>query len=160
MPPRLWLQVSLCRARPSPSTIHDTTFNSIISSSSTYRFRVCVCVRVVLQPLTVVALGPLTNVALACRLAPDFPNRVKLVVMGGATAAQGNQGPASEFNFVCDPEAASICLLKFPTVTLLPWELMVKHTLKWERVDAWTSRDNPRSKFLFHMLEKLAVRER
>jgi len=116
--------------------------------------------RVSLQPLTVVALGPLTNVALACRIAPDFPSKVSLVVMGGAITARGNQGPASEFNFECDPEAASICLRLFPTVTLLPWELMLKHTLPWERVEAWTSRENERSTFLRHMLEKVAAREK
>lgn len=112
------------------------------------------------KPLTVVALGPLTNVALACRIAPDFPSKVSLVVMGGAITARGNQGPASEFNFECDPEAASICLRLFPTVTLLPWELMLKHTLPWERVEAWTSRENERSTFLRHMLEKVAAREK
>lgn len=64
--------------------------------------------------LVVAAIGPLTNLALACKLDIDFPRRVKaLYVMGGAERA-GNVTPASEFNFHCDPEAAHLVLKKFP----------------------------------------------
>jgi purine nucleosidase len=58
--------------------------------------------------LHVVAVGPLTNVALACRLDPQFPRRLKrLVVMGGAAAVPGNVTPAAEANFYNDPEGAA-----------------------------------------------------
>lgn len=61
----------------------------------------------------VAAVGPLTNLALACKLDVAFPQRVKaLYVMGGAERA-GNVTPASEFNFHCDPEAAHLVLKKF-----------------------------------------------
>mmetsp|Transcript_28544 Transcript_28544/g.53888 ORF Transcript_28544/g.53888 Transcript_28544/m.53888 type:complete len:162 (+) Transcript_28544:445-930(+) len=43
------------------------------------------------KEVTVIACGPLTNIALACRLDPEFPNKVgRLVVMGGASKSQGN----------------------------------------------------------------------
>jgi inosine-uridine nucleoside N-ribohydrolase len=59
--------------------------------------------------LHLVALGPLTNVALACRLDPAFPRRLRrLVVMGGAAAGPGNVTPAAEYNFYHDPEAAAV----------------------------------------------------
>jgi inosine-uridine nucleoside N-ribohydrolase len=62
----------------------------------------------------VAAIGPLTNLALACKLDLSFPQRVKsLYVMGGAERA-GNVTPLSEFNFHCDPEAAHLVLKKFP----------------------------------------------
>ena len=49
---------------------------------------------------TLVAIGPLTNLALAVRLMPDFAARVpRLVVMGGAYKAMGNETWAAEFNF-------------------------------------------------------------
>ena len=55
--------------------------------------------------LVVAAIGPLTNLALACKLDIDFPKRVKaLYVMGGAERA-GNVTPSSEFNFHCDPRS-------------------------------------------------------
>lgn len=57
--------------------------------------------------LNLVAVGPLTNVALACRLDPGFIGRLnRLVVMGGAATVAGNVTPAAEANFFNDPEAA------------------------------------------------------
>ncbi|HEU5316504.1 MAG TPA: nucleoside hydrolase [Chloroflexota bacterium] len=59
------------------------------------------------RDLCVVAVGPLTNIALACRRDPSLPRKVrKLVVMGGAATVPGNVTPASEANFYNDPEAA------------------------------------------------------
>ena len=70
--------------------------------------------------LVVAAVGPLTNLALACKLDVAFPQRVKqLYVMGGAERA-GNVTPASEFNFHCDPEAAHLVLKKFAHTVRLP----------------------------------------
>ncbi len=61
-------------------------------------------------PLTVAALGPLTNLALALRLAPHIASRIeRLAVMGGARDL-GNMTPAAEFNFWVDPHAAAIVL--------------------------------------------------
>ena len=57
--------------------------------------------------LTIVTLGPLTNLALALRRAPGAFSRVKrIVVMGGAARMPGNVTPAAEFNIFCDPLAA------------------------------------------------------
>lgn len=60
------------------------------------------------EPVVLVTLGPLTNLALALRLDPDFVRArvVRHVAMGGNIAAAGNTGPHSEFNVWCDPEAA------------------------------------------------------
>ena len=60
-----------------------------------------------LQPLTIVSLGPLTNLALARNRQPDLFSRVKeLIMMGGAYLGPGNITPAAEFNIFADPEAA------------------------------------------------------
>ncbi|WP_179137609.1 ribokinase [Candidatus Entotheonella palauensis] len=59
--------------------------------------------------LTIVALGPLTNIAQALRQAPDTMRRVgHLIIMGGAVAVPGNVTPTAEFNIYVDPEAAAI----------------------------------------------------
>ena len=61
--------------------------------------------------LTIVALGPLTNLALALQQDARRLGRVgRIVVMGGAIAVPGNTTPAAEFNFFVDPEAAAAVL--------------------------------------------------
>lgn len=60
------------------------------------------------EPVVLVTLGPLTNLALALRLDADLVRSrvIRHVAMGGNIAAAGNTGPHSEFNVWCDPEAA------------------------------------------------------
>jgi purine nucleosidase len=59
--------------------------------------------------ITLVTLGPLTNIALALRIRPDLPRYVRrLVMMGGAIAAAGNVSPVAEANVHNDPEAARL----------------------------------------------------
>jgi purine nucleosidase len=59
--------------------------------------------------VTLVTLGPLTNVAVALEREPSLPRRLRrLVIMGGAYGAQGNTTPTTEWNIHCDPEAARI----------------------------------------------------
>ncbi|MEU9204867.1 nucleoside hydrolase [Streptomyces sp. NPDC048332] len=73
--------------------------------------------------ITLVALGPLTNVALALRLEPRLPQLLKrVVVMGGAVNGRGNHTLNAEFNIVADPAAADLVLAHFPHLTLLTWD--------------------------------------
>lgn len=58
--------------------------------------------------ITICALGPLTNIALAMRLAPDIVGRIRSIVVMGGALALGNMTPAAEFNFYVDPHAAHI----------------------------------------------------
>lgn len=60
--------------------------------------------------VTLVATGPLTNVALAFRLAPDLPGLLREVVWMGGSTREGNRTPAAEFNALADPHAAQIVL--------------------------------------------------
>lgn len=60
------------------------------------------------EPITLCPLGPLTNLALAIRVAPDIlPKIARIVLMGGALGL-GNMTPAAEFNLYVDPHAAAI----------------------------------------------------
>jgi inosine-uridine nucleoside N-ribohydrolase len=62
-------------------------------------------------PVTVLAIGPMTNLAIALRLRPDLEKKIKRVVfMGGGVHAKNFDGRAAEFNFWFDPEAAQVVL--------------------------------------------------
>lgn len=58
--------------------------------------------------VTLCPLGPLTNLALAFRLAPDVLPKVRRIVLMGGALALGNVTPAAEFNIHVDPHAAAI----------------------------------------------------
>ncbi len=73
---------------------------------------------------TLVTLGPLTNVAVAIRQAPDLAEAVgRCVVMGGTANAVGNVTPAAEFNLWFDPHAARAVFAAGLPVELGAWEL-------------------------------------
>lgn len=61
-------------------------------------------------PMTLIATGPLTNVALLCLTYPELvnPRAIKAIVLMGGAVGVGNTGPAAEFNIEIDPEAAAI----------------------------------------------------
>jgi purine nucleosidase len=72
--------------------------------------------------LNLIAIGPLTNIALAIRLDPTFPSKVKsITIMGGTSNALGNMTLSTEFNFRQDPEAAAIVFKEFTNIKLLTW---------------------------------------
>jgi purine nucleosidase len=88
--------------------------------------------------LTLVALAPLTNLALALRLDPTLPTRIaRLVIMGGAVTGRGNTRliPA-EFNIAFDPEAAHIVFSQWPQFTLVDWEATMAHGIDFTRWNA------------------------
>ncbi len=61
------------------------------------------------ESVTVVPTGPLTNIAMALKLAPDIVSSIdRIVLMGGAMSAAGNHSPSAEFNMLVDPHAAQI----------------------------------------------------
>jgi len=98
--------------------------------------------------LLLVALGPLTNLALALRLDPTLPTRIaRLVVMGGAVTGRGNTTPVAEFNIGFDPEAAHIVFTAFEHVELADWEAVLAHGVPHREVETWLQADSPRARF-------------
>jgi purine nucleosidase/pyrimidine-specific ribonucleoside hydrolase len=76
------------------------------------------------RDLTVVALGPLTNLAVALERDRRVLSRTgRIVVMGGAVAVPGNTTPAAEFNFHVDPEAAATVLEAGLPIELVPLDV-------------------------------------
>jgi purine nucleosidase len=98
--------------------------------------------------LVLVAMAPLTNLALALKLDPTLPQRVaRLVIMGGAVTGRGNTSASAEFNIGFDPEAAHIVFASWPCIELVDWELVTRHGIAFETVESWLAMDNPRAKF-------------
>ncbi len=102
---------------------------------------------------TLVTLGPLTNIAVALKLDPDLPNKIKrTVVMGGAVTGKGNVSNLSaEFNIYHDPEAAYVVFEAWARagqmIELYDWEATVRHAISGDTIDEWAKIDNPRAKF-------------
>jgi purine nucleosidase len=99
--------------------------------------------------LTLVALAPLTNLALALKLDPGLPGRVaRLVVMGGAVTGHGNTGRVpAEFNVGFDPEAAHVVFEAFPSFDLVDWEATLRHAFDDTEFDAWLAAGDQRARF-------------
>jgi purine nucleosidase len=106
--------------------------------------------------VTLVTLGPLTNVALATRFDPDLPQKyAKLVVMGGAIRSMGNTtNTTAEFNIHQDPEAAAIVFDNWPALTLVSWETTMEHGIEAEWYEQITRHNNRRSEFLHKISQK------
>src|SRR5438128_2226200 len=76
------------------------------------------------KSITLCALGPLTNIALALVAAPDIAAGVaELVLMGGASHGRGNMTPAAEFNIYVDPHAASVVFDSGLPITMVPLDV-------------------------------------
>ena len=74
--------------------------------------------------LTLVTLGPLTNIALALARAPGFAHNIgRCVVMGGAPCCEGNVTPAAEYNIWVDPEAARRAFRSSLPIEMVGWHV-------------------------------------
>jgi purine nucleosidase len=74
--------------------------------------------------LTLVTLGPLTNVALALARDPSIAGKVgRCVVMGGAPCCEGNVTPAAEYNIWVDPEAARMVFRSGLPIEMVGWQV-------------------------------------
>jgi inosine-uridine nucleoside N-ribohydrolase len=107
--------------------------------------------------IILVAIGPLTNVAVALKLDPDLPRKFKqLVVMGGAINAHGNTTNASaEFNAFADPEAAYVVLEAWPELTLVSWETTMAHPFPAQLVEKWMALESPKARFFQRITTKI-----
>ena len=107
--------------------------------------------------LTIVALGPLTNLAQALDTDATAMREVgRLVVMGGAIEAPGNVTAAAEFNFHVDPEAADRVLTSGMRITLVALDVTRQVRLRWPAVrDALRGNQSLLARALRHLTRPL-----
>ncbi|XP_030642221.1 inosine-uridine preferring nucleoside hydrolase isoform X2 [Chanos chanos] len=100
--------------------------------------------------VSLVATAPLTNLALAVRIDPSLPQKLKgLYIMGGNTDSRGNTTACAEYNFAADPEAAYIVLNEYLCPTYIAsWEFTCHSKLPWEFCDGWLGQDTDKARFM------------
>ena len=103
---------------------------------------------------TVVATGPLTNLALAVLIEPRLPSLVRsVVVMGGALEAPGNVTPWAEFNIASDPEAADLVFGAGLPLILVGLDVTLTAWLRDDELTRITAGAGRRARFCWSILE-------
>lgn len=93
------------------------------------------------RPVTLLAVGPLTNVAAALRIEPRLPELLsRVVVMGGAFEHRGNITPFAEFNFYADAGAAAEMFASRLPVTVIPLDVTEQVLMTNDDVDSLEKR--------------------
>jgi non-specific riboncleoside hydrolase len=70
------------------------------------------------EPVTLVTIGPLTNIALLLKTYPEVKDKIEEIVLMGGSLNRGNKGVMAEFNIYVDPEAAKIVLASGLKITM------------------------------------------
>lgn len=101
------------------------------------------------REITLVAIGPLTNIAAAIRREPRIVEAVKdVIIMGGAIRHEGNTTPLAEFNTYVDPHAAHIVYHSGMPITLVPLDVTYRCVLTSADVDRLLRIDSPISRLV------------
>ncbi len=106
--------------------------------------------------LSLITLGPLTNIALALTLNPALPRHVRRIfTMGGAYSVPGNVTPAAEFNFYCDPEAAREVIASGIPMTLAGLDVTRSARLSRHALISATTKKTRLNRFLQDCTERV-----
>jgi purine nucleosidase len=94
--------------------------------------------------VTLVPMGPLTNIAVAFEREPEILQKIeKIVLMGGAMREGGNRTPSAEFNILVDPDAADIVLKCGRPITQMGLDVTHQVLSTIDRVERIKKLDNP-----------------
>jgi purine nucleosidase len=95
------------------------------------------------EPITIAALGPLTNIAVALIQCPQIAKHIKQLVIMGGTMGQGNITPSAEFNIYVDPHAAHVVLTAGIPTTLMTLDSTHQVLTTPQRLAAIRAINNP-----------------
>ncbi|WP_428492607.1 nucleoside hydrolase [Rhodopila sp.] len=96
------------------------------------------------EPVTLVGIGPATNLALALTSEPALTGRVRQIVLMSGAWGEGNVTPAAEFNAWSDPEALAILLASGCRVVFATLDLTAQALVTPARIAAWRERGSGR----------------
>jgi inosine-uridine nucleoside N-ribohydrolase len=100
--------------------------------------------------LTILALGPLTNIAQALQRFPADLASVQIMALGGSKLAGGNSSPVAEFNIYADPHAAAIVLASKVNLTLVTLDAFQQVTFDQALLGQLSQSSDPLWQFLAH----------
>jgi purine nucleosidase len=99
--------------------------------------------------LSILIIGPLTNLAMAIRREPEIIGKIKdVIIMGGAILHPGNTTPQAEFNIYCDPHAAHIVFHSGIPITLVPLDVTYQIILTRDHVEYLKKIASPITRFV------------
>lgn len=105
------------------------------------------------QEITLVPVGPLTNIALALRLEPKIVEHVQqVVIMGGAALVPGNVNPAAEANIYNDPEAADLVFSAGWDVVMVGLDVTHQIVMSREQIAHFASSSKPTAQHISRIL--------
>jgi len=114
---------------------------------------ICDEVRSAPGEVTIVALGPLTNIARALARDPGLVEQIgQIVIMGGTLEGPGNITPAAEFNIYCDPESARAVFRSAATKTLIPIDITGQVTFGYDLLEQLPAETTRAGRFLRRVL--------
>lgn len=97
--------------------------------------------------LTVVAIGPLTNIAITIAKYPDFISKIKQIALMGGALIGGNITPCAEFNVIVDPEAAQNVFKSGAKIIMCGLDVTLKSYLTMDEVNEIGTYNNAHSKY-------------
>ena len=103
--------------------------------------------------LVLVAVGPMTNVAIALAKYKELPSLLKKIVIMGGSAAYGNVTPSAEFNIYVDPEAAQILFKCGAPIYMLGLDATEKAVLLPEDIEKIGAMTSNQAKFAYAILK-------
>ncbi|MFD2391913.1 ribonucleoside hydrolase RihC [Enterococcus gallinarum] len=105
------------------------------------------------EKMTIIAIGPLTNIALLLKTYPEVKERIEELVLMGGALGRGNFGILSEFNIAIDPEAAKIVFESGLSIAVAPLDVGLKALVYPE--DSEKIKDmNQTGDMMYHLFKK------
>lgn len=104
------------------------------------------------EPVTIIAIGPLTNIALLLNTYPECKTLIKEIVLMGGSTGRGNVTPLAEFNIYCDPEAAHVVFNSGLPLTMVGLDLARQSILTHDYLSSFKKINNTTA-MLYHIFQ-------
>ena len=121
------LEVAVVHGESGLDNINFPPHNKTIHEKNAVNFIIDMCLSN--EKISIITIGPLTNVALALKLCPEIKSHIEVISVMGGSASMGNVTPAAEFNIYADPEAAHIVFSSGVKIKLNTLDVTHKTTL-------------------------------